>query len=184
VVLLLLVCTTFWSRERTGGPMKIKAAFCGFTNDASGARLAAFRVSNQGGVGAYRWPTYSIEERGRVGPPYRASIRRGASLAPAQSNIYVLPVPTNAAAWRVVFTFSQESWRRKLAGLPPVVRWLVPSSALAFPVDEVISDWVGLEASSPLAAGLRQRTASIILRRPSILQPPTNATPTATPPTK
>lgn len=180
VVLLLIIGPTFWSRARTSGPIKITAVFCGFTKDASGARLAAFGVSNDGSIGVYRWPSYSIEERGRVSPLYRASFRSGAYLGPAWSRIYTLPVPTNAAAWRVVFNFSQESWRRKLAGLPPVIRWLVPSSALAFPVAEAISDWVGLEASSPPAAGQRQRMATVILRRPAIPQPQTNATPIAT----
>jgi len=129
----------------------------------------------------YCWPTYSIEERGRASPLFWASFRGGASLAPAQSRTYVLPAPTNAAAWRVVFNFSQESWRRKLAGLPPVVRWVVPSSALAVPVNEAISDWVGLEASSPPDAGVKLRMTTVILTRPSILQPQTNANPNATP---
>jgi hypothetical protein len=181
VVLFIIVCGTFRNSVRVVGLIKITAVFCGFTNDASGARLAAFRVSNQGGAAVYCWPTYSIEERGRASPLFWASFRGGASLAPAQSRIYALPAPTNAAAWRVVFNFSQESWRRKLAGLPPVVRWVVPSSALAVPVNEAISDWVGLEASSPPAAAVRQRVATVILPRPPILQPQTNANPNATP---
>jgi hypothetical protein len=164
--------------------MKITAVFCDFINDASGARLAAFRVSNQGGAGAYRWPTYSIEERGGVSPLFRASFPGGASLAPVQSRIYVIPVPTNAAPWRAVFNFSKESWRRKLTWLPPVARWLVPSGALAFSVTEAISDWVGLAASSPPVAGQRQRMAAVFLTRPPILQPQTNGSPSATPITK
>ena len=180
VVLLLIIGPTFWSRARTSGPIKITAVFCGFTKDASGARLAAFRGFQRRQHRRLSLAVISIEERGRVSPLYRASFRSGAYLGPAWSRIYTLPVPTNAAAWRVVFNFSQESWRRKLAGLPPVIRWLVPSRALAFPVAEAISDWVGLEASSPPAAGQRQRMATVILRRPAIPQPQTNATPIAT----
>lgn len=181
VILVLILCAAFWSGRRTGGPMKIAAVFCGFTNDASGAQLAAFRVSNQGGVGAYRWPTYTIEVSGGVSPSFAASFPGGASLPPAQSRIYAVPVPTSAAPWRVVFNFSQESWRRKLTRLPSVARWLVPSSALSFTVTEAISDWVGLGASSPAATGQRQRMAAVFLTRPAILRPQTNGSPSATP---
>ena len=183
-VLISAVCIMFWSRKPPAGPIKITTVFSGFTNATTGIRLATFRVSNQGGVAVYRWPTYSIEERGRVSPSYLASFRRGDSLAPAQSRIYVLPVPTNAAPWRVVFNFSQETWQRTLAVLPPVVRWVVPSRALAFPVHEAVSDWVGLETSSPTAAAQRQRMATVFMRPPPILQPQTNANPNAAPPKK
>jgi hypothetical protein len=183
VVLVSTVCIIFWDREPAAGPIKITAIFSGFTNDTTGARLASFRVSNQGDVRVYRWPSYSIEERGHNGPLYRAAFASGASLAPAQSSTYLFPAPTNAAAWRVVFNFSRESWRRRLAGLPPVFRMLVPSKALAFSVEEGISDWVGLEPSSP-PPGQRFRTASIVVRRPTMLQPKTNATPNGVPPKK
>jgi hypothetical protein len=183
-VLISVACIPFWSHRPPLSPIKITTVFSGFTNATTGIRLARFRVSNQGGVTVYRWPTYSIEEYGRVSPSYLASLRRGDSLAPAQSRIYVIPAPTNAAPWRVVFNFSRETWRRKLAGLPPAFRWVVPSSALALPVDEAISDWVGLEASSPPAAGERQRLATIIMRPPPMFQPQTNPNPNTNPPKK
>jgi len=180
VVLTLVLCAAFWTGTRPGGPVRLTARFCGYTNDAAGARLAAFRVSNDGGTGVYRWPFYLIEERGRVGPLRRASFNRGAYLGPAQSSIYVVRGSTNAGAWRVVFNFSEESWRRKLTMLPSPVRWLMPSSALTFRVDEAISDWVGLadpsvqDPSAP-AAGTRQRFSSVIMFRPPRLRTPTNA---------
>ena len=99
LVLFIAVCSAFRYHERITGPIKIATVFSGFTNDASGARLAAFRVSNQGGAAVYCWPTYSIEERGRVTPLFSASFDGGTSLTPAESRIYLLPPPTNASAW-------------------------------------------------------------------------------------
>jgi hypothetical protein len=64
VVLILVLCTAFWTSKRTDGLIRITATFCGFTNDTTGARLTAFRVSNDGGAEVYRWPSYSIEQRG------------------------------------------------------------------------------------------------------------------------
>ena len=93
VLLLLLICGVFWKAAPTAGPIKVAVAFSGFTNDITGSRLAAFSVSNLGGVGLFRWPFYAIEESGGPSvsggpsPASPGSSGRWTLLAPGQSSI-------------------------------------------------------------------------------------------------
>src|SRR6267154_519310 len=94
-VLLFLMCAIFWRHKQIAGLAKITVTFCGFTNEVTGIRLAAFRVSNAGGGGIFRWPSYTIEERGQVAPLIRGSCGGGV-LRPGQSSICLLPAPSNS----------------------------------------------------------------------------------------
>jgi len=168
-LLCLLAFALLLQSRRSARPQEARVAFCGFTNDTKGVRLAAFRVSNAGGGGLFRWPLYTIEERGRVAPLTRGSCASGV-LAPGQSSICLLPVPTNSAPWRAVFAFSDNNWQRQLTGLP-WARRLLPARFLSLPAREGMSDWVG-DISAVPAAPYRDRVAAVIVRP----QQPTNAT--------
>jgi hypothetical protein len=176
-VIILGMCALLWSSATRTGPIRVTNTFCGFTHDATGARLAAFRVSNCGVAGIHRWHLYVVEEQGRSGPLYRASFNGGAYLAPDHSGIYTLPVPTNAAAWRLVLYFSRDSWLTKAVEQAPPIRWVMSTTGASFRVDEATSDWVGAGSSTPPATGPRQRMANVILRGPTAPPAPTNAAP-------
>lgn len=180
ILLLLSMCAIFWQTKPSGGPVKITVTFSGFTNDGTGFRFAAFRVSNPSGARLFRWPFYAIEENGQVAGVRRASFARGATLAPGQSSVYLLPVPTSEAPWRAVFHFSRDNWRRKLAGMPSWVRGVVPSRLLALPVQEGLSEWIGATASTPPPPRYRDRLASVLVRGP-LASPQTNGTGIAPP---
>ncbi len=181
VLLLLLVCVIFWNAKPSASPIKIGVAFSGFTNDVTGSRLAAFRASNLGDVGLYRWPLYAIEESGGASPA-RGSYGRGVVLAPGQSRICLLPAPTNNnVPWRTVLNFSADNWRRKLAGLPPWVRGVLQSRSLSLPVTECLSDWIGAVSPTPAPPASRERLAVVVVRPPSKLQQQTNGTTTPLP---
>jgi hypothetical protein len=172
--LFLSVCAIFWRPKRVAAPAKITVTFCGFTNEATGVRLASFRVSNLGGRGVFRWPAYSIEERGRVNPLTRGSCGGGCVLGPGRSSICLLPAPSNSAPWRAVFAFSDENWRRKLTDLPAWTRGVLPSRLWSLPVREGSSDWVG-DISAVADAPYRSRVANIVVLSPSKAQSQTNA---------
>ena|SRR5437588_1145221 len=142
-LILLLVCVLIWWPKPSAAPSKITVAFCGFTNDATGAQLASFRICNPGSGEFFRWPLYTIEERGRVNPLIQGSCARGGLLRPGQSNLCFVPAPTNRAPWRAIFLFSDENWRRKLGDLPAWTRNFLPSRLFTLPVREGLSDWVG-----------------------------------------
>jgi hypothetical protein len=182
LVLLLLVCAFFLSGSRGTGPVRMTAVFNGFTNGATGARFAAFRVSNPGGPSLYLWPFYAVEESGQAVSLLRSSFGQGVTLVPGQSAICLLPAPDNKASWRVVLDFSRNDWRRRLGGAPAWIRWLLPSRHLVIPVSEAFSDWVGAEGSVPPQPGVRQRMAAVVLRAPTGHQ--TNSTAVAPLPQK
>src|SRR6266700_1092144 len=46
LMLILVACVVAWTTTRSAGSLKIRVAFTGYTNDASGARLAVFQVTN------------------------------------------------------------------------------------------------------------------------------------------
>src|SRR2546421_470821 len=179
-LLLILGCVIFWNATgsfvpiRSSGPIRIVVAFSGFTNDATGSRLAAFRVSNVGGVGLFRWPFYTIEESGRPSPSRSGDSGRGDALAPGESSICLLPAPTNNVPWRAVFNFSTNDLRRKFGGLSPQVRGVLQSKSLSFPVTECMSDWVGAVSNTPASPASRSRAASVIILPPSSLLRKTN----------
>jgi hypothetical protein len=182
-LLLILGCAIFWNatgrfgRIRSSGPIRIVVAFSGFTNDATGSRLAAFRVSNVGGVGLFRWPFYTIEESGRPSPSSSGASGRGDVLAPGESRICLLPAPTNNVPWRAVLNFSTNDWRRKFGGFSPQVRRVLQSKSLSFPVTECMSDWVGAVSDTPASPSSRARVASFIILPPSSPLRKTNGPP-------
>ena len=168
---VLLLTFALFLQSRRSGRSDIRVAFCGFTNDTAGVRFAAFRVSNAGSGGLFRWPLYSIEERGRVVPLLRGSYASGV-LLPGQSSICWLPAPSNSAPWRAVFTFSENNWHLKLTGLS----WarFLPVRFRSLPVREAPSDWVG-DTSTVAGAPYRDRMASVVVRSISKPQQQTNA---------
>src|SRR5215468_6367319 len=152
-VVLLVILVLLWPSRRAR-LSEVRVAFCGYTNDTKGTRLATFRVSNTGGVSLFRWPAYTIEERGQVRPPFGGSCVGGV-LPSGQSSICLLPAPSSSDPWRAVFMFSDNNWQRKLTGLP----WLgglLPARFRSFPVREGISDWVG-DISTVAPAPFRER---------------------------
>ena len=181
VAIVTIVCIGFvvltlallFQSRRSVRPPGITVAFCHFTNDMAGVRLAAFRVSNTGGCTLFRWPLYVVEERGRLTPLIQGTCGSGA-LRPGDSIICLFPAPNNGAPWRAIFTFSDDNWHRKLTVLP-WVRGLLPGRFCTLPVREGVSDWVG-DISTVAAAPYRDRVAAVILRSPAKIQQQTNAT--------
>jgi hypothetical protein len=177
--LLLLVTAALLFLSRRARPSEVRVVFCGFTNDIKGLRLAAFRVSNTGGVRLFRWPGYAIEERGRVAPPIHGFCSSGV-LWPGESSICLLPEPSNNVPWRAVFTLSDNNWHRRLTGLP-WVRGLLPDRFRSLPAHEGVSDWMG-DISTVAAAPYRERVASVVVLSPRKPQRQTNATAQASAP--
>ncbi len=180
-LLLLLTSALLFHSGRSARRSEIRVVFCGFTNDTTRVRLAAFRVSNLGGGGVFHWPDYTIEERGRVNPLSRGSCGGGCVLRTGQSSICLLPAPSNSAPWRAVFMFSDENWRRRLTDLPTWTRAVLPSRLWSLPVREGLSDWVG-DTSTVADAPYRSRVASVVVLSPPKRQQQTNVPATSRPP--
>jgi hypothetical protein len=146
LVLILVVCVVAWKTMRDTTPLKVSVLFTGYTNDASGARLAVFQVRNESETRMRRWGVYHVEVRGdaqRRGPLF---FGRNAFVAPGQSTVFTLPAYTNQVAWRAALHCSRDGWQRAFSdfagGLPPSVYRFIPRKFQGVPVELVWSDWI------------------------------------------
>ncbi len=85
-------------------PAFVSVWFVGFTNDATGIRVAKFAVRNRNASAVRRMPTYCIEIRSPQGwKQVSAGLFPASSVVGAGASEFVaLPPPTNSAPWRVL----------------------------------------------------------------------------------
>lgn len=146
VALILALCVFLWLARSASPPLKVTVSFAGYTNDASGTRLALFQVVNRSDVTIKRWGIYHLEVAGdaRLHGPF--FFGRSARLAPGQSAPFALPVHTNQAVWRAALHCSRVGWRQSFSdwtgGLPPSVSRLIPKKLQWVPVELARSDWI------------------------------------------
>jgi hypothetical protein len=125
----------------------VAVSFVGYTNSPSGARLAAFKITNQCSATIWHWADYYVEIRGKGGPA-RLPRHFGADtqLGPAQSVVYMVPAYTNQAGWRAMFYFSQSGqrlWLMQLVSrLPATVYHFLPEVLKSVRSWVVASDWI------------------------------------------
>jgi hypothetical protein len=89
--------------------------FLGYTNDASGARLARFGVTNLSAFAVARAPKYLICARasGGIWTPHSAFLfpefPRKNKLGAGRSEVIAIPPPPNQSPWRVSFYLSNDA---------------------------------------------------------------------------
>src|SRR5262245_42285704 len=123
--------------------------FVGYTNSASGERLASFTISNSSHFTIKRWPAYRIavprnSENPDLWPSLFISNGRSVNLSPGVVGTFLVPVPTNKETWRVRIDCSPYGPRQKLR------EWVYlafPSEYVSkwcqgLPVQFVMSDWI------------------------------------------
>jgi hypothetical protein len=146
LVLILVVCVVAWTTTRHPAPLKVSVLFTGYTNDASGARLAVFQVRNESEIRMRRWGVYHVEVRGDVQRRGPLFFGRNAFVEPGQSTVFALPAYTNQVAWRAALHCSRDGWQRSFSdfvgGLPPSINQLVPRKLQGERVELVWSDWI------------------------------------------
>ena len=141
----LMIASLVWVATRPGAPLKVTASFIGYTNNLAGVRLARIKVTNHSGVRIFRWGSYHLgtEQQKGLYPVFAGS---DALLAPEQSEVFVLPAPTNQVRWRAGIDISHDDWRRKFSffasSLPPRVRSLIPQKAQGVPTELALTDWI------------------------------------------
>jgi hypothetical protein len=109
---VVIVGMIVWRALRSGGP-PASVTFLGYTNDASGTRLASFAVTNLRSFVVRRQAGYWIEVRAPVGQTNFLSrwFSSGQDLDPRASEVITVPVPTNQAPWRVLLPIRTDlSW--------------------------------------------------------------------------
>ena len=140
----LLILTAIHQSQRPN----VAVSFAGYTNSPTGARLAAFRVTNQCSATLWHWADYYVQIRGKSGPAQRPRHFGGeAELGPAESVLYVVPAYTNQPGWRAVLYFSQVGPRLSFMQwssdhLPDGLRRFIPESLKQVRSWTFESDWI------------------------------------------
>ena len=142
-ILALGVISAYVALRRPSPRLAIAVGFIGYTNDASGQRLARFAISNGCTFPVLRWGDYWVEEKSRplryVGQSLGPTLRR---LAPAQSETNAVPVVvTNQAVWRASFAFSRVDLRTRF-GMWANGNSVLPDALRGFPGYLSQSDWI------------------------------------------
>jgi hypothetical protein len=106
IAVALIALLTWCAFQPPPGRPRVSATFLGHTNDASGAPLARFAISNLSYTAVYRQPYYFIEmpapshPAGLTGYQARTRLPGRTVLQAGAHEIVTIPVPTNSESWR------------------------------------------------------------------------------------
>ena len=128
LLLMLVAAIVLRVFKRPVPPISVTIAFCGYTNDAAGARFGTFRVTNHSEVTVWRWNGCRIE--GEPQPLVRSMLSIGPSvcLGPGEWEVIALPAPTNQGAWRAMMRramLRDFSWGKAAEGYVALYRQLL-----------------------------------------------------------
>jgi hypothetical protein len=123
------------------GSLAGSVRFLGYTNDASGARLARFGVTNSSAFAVARAPKCLIcaPASGGVWTPHSAIVLpafpRNKELGAGRSEVIAIPPPPNQSPWRVSFYLSNDAGPG----------WVVKRPINVFLVRLGLRAWYGVE---------------------------------------
>jgi hypothetical protein len=135
-----------WIVSQPGAPLKVTASFIGYTNNPAGARLGMLAITNNSNIRVVRWDFFhrGTEERKGLYPVFLGS---SAVLAPKQSEILLVPTPTNQVRWQAGIDICRDDWRRKFSlfvgDLPSPIKALIPQKAQGVQIEvAAVTDWI------------------------------------------
>ena len=113
-----------------GDASAVSATFLGYTNNAAGARVAVFSISNRSPLPIRRERYYEthvlIDGIWKPQPSVHLPYARSPVIPPNQSEVWAIDVPAKEGRWRVCFPYVEhqtqleemkEAIRKKLRGL-------------------------------------------------------------------
>jgi hypothetical protein len=114
-------------RAPLGNAAAVYGSFLYYSNDASGSRMAVFRISNHSQLPIRRERYYQIDIRDDAGwtnlpTMYLRSTSPRPVVRPTQSEIFSIAVPVAGRRWRLCYPYEEhQSWIRRVRlklGLP------------------------------------------------------------------
>ena len=142
IAVFALWLTVVVGQRRTDWP-KVSVTFLGYTNDATGSRLATFAMTNLSQTAVIREAGYWIQSPGSI-PQNGNNISwnlftagRNSRLQPGQAETLLVVTPTNQSSWRISLTVSYpESMAKKV--VRETLDWAnIPKHSFGFR-----SDWI------------------------------------------
>jgi hypothetical protein len=124
-------------RAPIGNAAAVSGTFLHYTNDASGARLAVFKISNQSRLPIRREHYYEVHVRHRSGwtnfpTVFLPRFAMGPVVRPNKSEVFTIKDPSATSRWRLCYPYVEhESWIRRVR------------AALGLPSKRVVSSYAG-----------------------------------------
>jgi hypothetical protein len=141
VVLILLYVAT------STPPATLAVSFVGVTNDAAGAPMSIFSITNCGAATVVIWGYYKIDAKQDFAVRHPTIFGDSYTfLAPGESQTAAIYVPETKGSWKVSIGYGsydrQCMWSLFAAHLPARIRDAIPERFRDVPKDLVASDWI------------------------------------------
>ena len=128
-------------------PANLAVSFVGVTNDAAGAPMSIFSITNRGAATVVIWGYYKIDAQQHFAVRHPTIFGDSYTfLAPGESQTAAIYVPETSGFWKVSIGYGsydrQCRWGLFAAHLPARIRDAIPERFRDVPKDLVASDWI------------------------------------------
>jgi hypothetical protein len=153
--LVILVVVFYAATSEPSVSLAVSAV--GTTNDADGAPMTIFSITNRGDATVVIWGYYMIRAKQHFAVRHHTIFSEHyAFLAPGQSQTAIVYNPETKGSWRVFIGYGsydlQCRWDLFAAHLPARIRDAIPERFRDVPKDMVVSDWVDEKMPPPMRA--------------------------------
>ena len=130
-------------------PANLAVSFVGVTNDAAGAPMSIFSITNRGAATVVIWGYYKIDAKQQFAVRHPTIFGGGYTfLAPRESQTAAIYVPETKGSWKVSIGYGCYDLQCRLtfleSHLPQRVFEAIPERFRDVPKELVASDWIEL----------------------------------------
>ena len=127
--------------------VRLAVKFVGFTNDATGAPMTIFDITNSGSATAVIWGYYKLEAKQHFAFRYPTiCLGHYVVLASGRSQTVMVHKPETKGSWKASFGYGRYNWQTRwaifAAHLSARIRAGIPQRLRGVPEDSVTSDWI------------------------------------------
>jgi hypothetical protein len=143
---LVILAVVFYAAT-SEAPSRLAVSVVGSANDADGAPMTIFRITNCGCATVVIWGYYSIKAKRDFAVRHRTIFsEHSAFLAPGESQTATIHNPETKGAWKVSIGYGiynlQCRWGLAAGRLPTWILDAIPEQYRDVPKDLVASDWI------------------------------------------
>ena len=143
--LVILIVVFYAATSEPSASLAVSAV--GSTNDADGAPMTIFSITNRGGSTVVIWGYYKIDAKQDFAVRHRTIFSEHyAYLAPGQTQTAIIHNPETRGAWKVSIGFGvydlQCRWGLAAGYLPTRILDAIPERYRDVPKDLVASEWI------------------------------------------
>jgi hypothetical protein len=147
VIIGLVILIVVFYAATSEPSARLAVSVVGSTNDADGAPMTIFSITNSGGATVVIWGYYKIDAKQDFAVRHRTIFSEHyAFLAPGQSQTAIVHNPETKGSWKVSIGYGsydlQCRWGLIAGHLPSRIYDAIPERFRDVPKDLVASDWI------------------------------------------